>query len=204
MIRSFTRPILNPSRLPAELWPAERKFIKCLGEGKPCEVGNKQVPCEQIIESSDPDKQSNAIRCEVIRFFVYGGDEQNPVMGTNIVLRGAWISGGDALNLVHVCTPYALLFGKCHFDILVRAPRMQCAALYLDGSFLKHGLWGDGLNVDGSVRMGRGFRSNDEVRLVGANIGGNLDCGGGEFHKSEAKKKRAQCRADKNRRACVS
>ena len=189
MIRSLTMPIHNPARLPAQLWPAEQQLVSCLSEGIPCLVGNQKRPSEQIIESSDSGKQPNAIRGEVIRFFVYGGDYHHPVRGTNIVLKGAWISDDkDALNLIHMCTPYALNFERCHFDVLIRAPRMECAALYLDGSLLRKGLWGDGLAVTGSVRMGRGFRADRKVRLVGANIGGNLDCGGGEFNMSDEEK----------------
>jgi hypothetical protein len=39
----------------------------------------------------------------------------------------------------------------------------------------------DGINVRGNVFLRRGFTSEGEVRLLGAQIGGDLDCHGGHF-----------------------
>ena len=83
MIQSLTRPILNPVQLPTALLPAEMKFARCLCEGVPCELG-KVRPNWPIWSSA----QSNVIRAEVIRFFVYGGDENHPVKGTRHFLVG--------------------------------------------------------------------------------------------------------------------
>ena len=38
-----------------------------------------------------------------------------------------------------------------------------------------------------SVNLKSGFFAEDEVRLQGANIGGDLDCGGGKFHNPDGK-----------------
>lgn len=45
-----------------------------------------------------------------------------------------------------------------------------------------YALTADGLRVNGRVAMGRGFRADGEVFIIGAQIGGDLDCGGGEFN----------------------
>ena len=167
--------VRNPARFPTDLNPAEEKFARCLAEGKPCIVGNGELP-EQAIESGEG---ANMVRSEVIRFFAYGGNEENPVLGAEICLLGAWISGN--LNLTHASIPYALMFGKCHFAASVMMLYMKCAALYLNGSCLVQGLLADGLTTKSSVNLRDGFSAKSRVRLLGANIGGSLECVGGKF-----------------------
>ncbi len=45
-----------------------------------------------------------------------------------------------------------------------------------------YALTADGMRVNGRVAMGPGFRANGEVFVIGSQIGGDLDCGGGEFN----------------------
>ena len=171
------QPILNPVKLPADLFPAEAKFARCLAEGIPCEVGNGELPKEGI-ESGD---NANVVRGEVIRFFAYGGNaDSHPVCGAVIALRGAWVFG--ELNLMHANIPYALDLNRCMFPVFVGMTHAKCAALYLNGSHLAQGLIADGLKVKGGVHLRDGFSAEGEVRLLGANVDGNLSCEGGKFH----------------------
>ena len=39
--------------------------------------------------------------------------------------------------------------------------------------------------MEGSVFLRDGFKAEGQVRLLGATIGGNLDCGKGQFTKAE-------------------
>ena len=172
--------IRNPAQLPTDLNPAEKKFARCLAEGKPCVVGNGDFFTprpERGIQSGD---NANMVRSEVIRFFAYGGNEDNPVLGSEIYLQGAWIVGG--LSMTHASIPYALDFRNCHFAASVVMLYMECAALYLQGSCLANGLNADGLTTKGSVNLRESFSAGGEVRLLGANIGGDLDCANGKFH----------------------
>ena len=176
----MTQAILNPVKLQSllPLLPAEEKFARCLGEGKPCQVGNGKLPKpEGRIESGSA---ANVVRPEVIRFFAHGGDPgKRPVRASVIDLQGAWISGD--LDLTHASIPCALLFGNCHFAGSVRMQHAECKALYMDGSHLAKKLKADGLTTKGDVHLRADFSAEGEVRLLGANIGGNLDCGGGKF-----------------------
>ncbi len=43
-------------------------------------------------------------------------------------------------------------------------------------------LTADGIHVGGRFALTSGFRAEGEVFLIGAQIGGDLDCGGGQFH----------------------
>ena len=183
----MTGEIRNPANLPTDLYPAEEKFARCLAAGIPCRVGNGELP-KKGIESGEG---ANLVRSEVIRFFAYGGDGDYPVLGSVINLEGAWISG-ESLVLAHANIPVALDFILCHFDIIVNMQHAECISLYMHGCHLAKGLKGDGLKTKGGVFL-RSLRKNNsgrfsakgEVRLIGASIGGYLDCLGGSFDNSD-------------------
>ena len=176
----MTQGVLNPVKLKSllPLLPAEDKFARCLGEGKPCVVGDGKLP-EKPIESGDT---ANVIRGEVIRFFAYGGGKENgeyPVRGASIELRGAWIPGN--LDLTHANIPYALGFFACYFTVAVKMGFAECKALYMNGSHLALGLAADGLRTRDAVLLREGFVAHGGVALSRARIGGDWDCTQGEF-----------------------
>ena len=160
--------IRNLVKLPTDLNLAEKKFARCLAQGDPCFLGD-----------AVPKDHDNTIREEVICFFVYGGDEENPVLGTRIFLQGARVSG--CLDLTHMEIPYALIFRKCRFDHAVNMRHAECRELDLQGSHLQGGLAGNPLRTKGGVRLSKGFVAKDGVLLSSARIGGALDCSKGEF-----------------------
>ena len=172
----MTGEIRNPAKLPADLNPAEKEFVRCLAAGESCTIGDGKLP-KKAIESGEG---TNVVRGVVIRFFAYGGNEENPVSGPTIYLLGAWISG--ELDLINVNIPYVLRFDNCHFVISVSMLHAKCAALYLSGSCLAQGLFADGLTTKGNMHLWGGCSANNEIRLLNANIGGNLNCSGGKFH----------------------
>ena len=171
----MTQAIHNPIRwsdIRPGMTPAERFFACCLSRGVPCQLG------DAVPQESTP---RNTISADVIRFFAFGGDAEHIVRGAFISLTGAWICREKLLDLTHANIPYALGFYSCHFDLAVEMRHAVCEALYMVGSHLTQGLACDGMNTKGSVYLRGGFVANDEVRLLGANIGGTLDCGGGNF-----------------------
>ena len=178
----MAQPILNPVELPADLFPAEVEFARCLARGIPCTVGNGELP-EEAIQSG---KNANVVRGEVVRFFAYGGDtDKHPIRGAVIALRGAWILG--ELGLMHANIPYALNLYCCRFVGSVVMLHAGCGALCLNGSHLAKGLTADGIATKGDVNLRDGFSADGEVRLLSANVGGNLSCGGGRFHNPKGK-----------------
>ena len=174
--RGMTGEIRNPVKLPVDLNLAEEYFVRCLAEGEPCKIGNGKLPKKGIESGED----ANVVRSEVIRFFAYGGNEDNPVLGPEIYLQGAWVSGD--LDLMHASIPYALVFGDCHFAASVMMQYVECTGLYLSGSSLAKGLKADGLTTKGDVNLDSGFSAEGAVRVPGANIGGDLSCVGGKFN----------------------
>ncbi len=165
---------INPISLPEKLNTAERKFVQCMAEGGKCEIGTKR-PTEAINKGDN----ANVIRADVIRFFVWGGSKDDPIAGNTITLGGAHISG--ALDLVLVSSPYALALIDCRFDAPVKMLHAAFRSLHLNGSYLPHGLNGYGMRIDSDMFMRDGFSAEGEVRLLGADIGGNVDCDGGKF-----------------------
>ena len=154
--------------------------MACLAEGKHCAVGNSKLPGPA--ERIEFGNGANVVRGEVIRFFAYGGNEKNPVLGDMIELHGAWVCG--AFDLTHANISYPLHFNQCHFADYAIMLHAKCDALYLDGSRLTRGLRADGLTTKGNVHLRNVFSIESEVRLLDANIGGDLSCVGGKFHNS--------------------
>ena len=174
----MTVEIRNPVKLPTDLNPAEEKFARCWATGKSCVIGDGKLP-EKAIQSGEG---VNVVRGEVIRFFAYGGNEENSVSVPMVHLLGGWIAGN--LTLKDVKIPYALTFGNCHFDASVAMEHTECVALSLNGSRLAQGLSVDHLTAKGDVNLSENFFSEGGVRLMSASIGGNLNCSGGKFHTS--------------------
>ena len=104
--------IRNPVKLPTDLYPAEEHFTRCLAEGEFCRIGDGELPKEGI----ESGEGANVVRGKVIRFFAFGGNEENPVLGPGICLQGAWISG--IFDLTHTNIPYALLFTNSDYFTL--------------------------------------------------------------------------------------
>jgi hypothetical protein len=72
------------------------------------------------------------------------------------------------------------MFSECAFPDGIDVRHARLRNLYLPGSVVKD-LRGDGVAVDGTVALRSGFVSHGSVRLPGARIGGDLDCGGAKF-----------------------
>jgi hypothetical protein len=62
---------------------------------------------------------------------------------------------------------------------------LNCIGAHLQGLIMRgsrvEGIDGDRARIDGSVHLNDGFLAEGEVRLLGAQIGGSLDCKGGNF-----------------------
>ena len=177
MTAETRNPVNIDSLLP--LLPAEEEFARCLRNGEEYMIGGGSLPDKRIV-GHDSGDIPNVVRGEVIRFFAYGGNQDNPVLGTEIYLQGAWISGN--LILTRASMHYALFFRNCHCDAHVMMSYTECAALYLEGSRLAQGLYADGITTKGNVNLQGGFSAEGKVLLSNADIGGDLNCMGGKFH----------------------
>jgi hypothetical protein len=121
---------------------------------------------------------ANTIRASLIRFLLLGGDANHPVHERGVMAGGAWISG--ALDISHTYCPQRLYLLHCHLASIPYLMAATLPELALDGCALP-GLHADSLVVIGGCYFCKGFIADGEVRLLGADIGGNLECNGGTF-----------------------
>src|SRR3984957_19836720 len=153
-----------------DLNEAEQELLTACFRGELCAFGNDRPG------QSTPQ---NTIRAGFLRFLILGGDAAAPVHEHGMGLRGAWILG--TLDLIGATSTGHVLVTQSWF---VEAPSLFNTrikgTLSFAGSRVK-ALGADGLNSEGSVYLGNGFKAEGEVRLLGAKIGGTLECTNASF-----------------------
>ncbi|WP_374658377.1 hypothetical protein [Inhella sp.] len=89
---------------------------------------------------------------------------------------------GGVLDLGGCSVTGSIALVQSHFEELFFAQDARINGLLaLEGSHLGEGLMADGLQVNSDIVLRNGFVAKGEVRLLGAQIGGNLSCSGGRF-----------------------
>jgi len=153
-----------------DLNQAEEKLRAACYKGEICVLG------DDLPARSTPQ---NTIRAGFLRFMILGGDATAPVHECGVQVQGGWIRG--PLDLSGAESAGDLYLTKCWFDerITLHQARIK-GSLVLAGSRVKE-LAADGLRCEGSVFLRNGFKTEGEVRLLGAKIGGVLDCSNSSF-----------------------
>ena len=95
-----------------------------------------------------------------------------------IAVKRARVDGELILQFARI--PFAFDFWRSAFGEEINLQHAEVRALNLEGTHTR-GIRADGLKVEGSVYFRNGFKTSGEVRLLGARIGGNLDCENGQF-----------------------
>lgn len=154
----------------AKLKPAERKlWVEC-GTGEFVEIGDGELP--------ETDDEAREIRGPILRFFCLGGGICARVHEKGVQLEGAWVT--DVVDLQGCRMERDLGFGNCRFEKPIILRSASVGTLNLHGSVIPS-LVADRLKTRGGVFLRDGFRAEGEVCLVGAKIGGSLDCDNGAF-----------------------
>ena len=163
--------------LPLALTPAEEKVVNAAAAGAVADftAGNEQA--------DDPAQgaawgDGRSVRAEVIYALAVGTNPAWPVHAKGVRIGGAKIVG--ALDFEAATLRCPLLLAGCYIDKPVTLLGATIPALNLHGSHLP-GLNADRVNVRGNVFLSEGFTAKGEVRLLGAQIGGQLACVGGSF-----------------------
>ena len=160
------------------LLPGEEELLAAVARGESCWLGFQRPDSDEA--RADRDRH---IRGPFARFLALGGDDDAPVHAKGIHLAGAVVTGECDLETASaVCS---LFFGNCRFDTAPVLRQARIARLNLQGSFVP-ALAADGANITGDVFLRNGFTAEGEVRLLGASIGGALDCVGGTFSNAGA------------------
>jgi hypothetical protein len=133
--------------------------------------------------SNDPAKadawgHERRVRAEVIRWLCIRPEAAGRVDPQGIQLLGARVAG--PLDLSFATVPFPLGLFQCRVADEVNLMSARLPALYLDGSWTGP-MTADGVIVAGSILLREGFTAEGEVRLLHADIHGNLECSGGRF-----------------------
>lgn len=172
-IRETLQPMLAHGRSLSDFEPlmiAEQMLLHA------CRMGEIAAISELRPEQAT---EQNTVRAGFLRFLLLGGDARAPIHEQGVQLKGSWIEG--ELNLEDSATVSAINCNFCVFTapLILRRSTLP-GGLFLQGSKV-HGIQGDGLATKGSVMLRDGFFASAEVRLVGAQIEGNLECSDGHF-----------------------
>jgi hypothetical protein len=149
----------------------ERVIITRVSEGKRWVREGRRPTAEQL---ADPDfvKKMPVIRAEVIRALCLGernGGAKPDPLGIEII--GDRIIGKLDLSFATIEVPLGLI--ACHFAKQPNFMQANLALLALSGSRLENGFKADRINIHGNLFCHNIF-SHSEIRLLGADIGGDV------------------------------
>jgi hypothetical protein len=148
-----------------QLPPAERKLLEACAKGEPASIDTALRPMRRTDE--------NHIRAQFLRFLVLGGDERAPVHEKGVHICGAWIDGDVDLEACHVTVPITLDW--CYVDGNINLLDAETPCLFLDNSFAKR-IDAKRLRCAGSVHLNNATSVAGGVSMVGAQVGGDIDC----------------------------
>lgn len=131
--------------------------------------------------SNDPSKANEwgderQVHANLIRWLCTDSTAAGLADPRGIRVLGVRIPDILDLSLAKVLLPISLFRCRLMGDVVLTSAELQ--GLYLNGSQTGR-IEADGLTVKGGVFLRSGFFAEGEVRLLGARIGGNLDCSGG-------------------------
>jgi len=163
-----------------QLSEAEAKLLRAAPKGQWAACGPSadfDDPSNDPAKADDwgPERQ---VRAELIRWLCTDREVASRVDPKGIQLLGARITG--SLDLSFASVPFPLWLLRCRLADQVLLISTQLPALYLDGSRTGP-ILADGLSVKGDLFLREGFTAEGEVRLLGAQLSGNLDCSSGTF-----------------------
>ena len=157
------------------LRPAEAELLKALrGEESKAEIDD-----EGFIRISDKTAdavgEAESLRAELIRHLLLSRDSPAPLPERGLRIVGARIDGVLDLEGAELTSDLGLV--RCAFDAAPVLYSARCRSLYFTGSSMP-GLKADRLRCAGGLFLRDGFKAMGMVRLLGAEIGGDLDCDG--------------------------
>jgi len=139
-----------------------------------CRIGEPTVITES--EKADTDY---TIRASFVRFLALGGDAHAPVHEKGVILEGALVHG--ELNLMNAYLPHSLKLNNCQLSNVDLSNSNIHG--FLDFSYCHiECLVGSYMVCSGSVSLINALITIGPADLVGAQIGGNLNCKKGTFY----------------------
>jgi hypothetical protein len=136
-------------------------------------VDGEEIDCTALPEGF------KVIRSDRLRWLLTNPEVSPMVSYRGISIVGATIHG--PLDLSWAKIPFRLSMRQCVLDDTLRLLCSHISSLYLLKSVIKD-LHAEGLVVEGDIYLREDFKSQGEVSLKNAHVGGILDCNKSEFN----------------------
>jgi hypothetical protein len=150
---------------------AETKVVAAARKGQTRIFGTR-------IPATPEEKKQRTVRAGLVRFLVLGGDDASPVHEKGVRIQGAVIDGDLDLGGCTLVGDLSLLNCELAALFLLRGARTR--TIDLSGSCCRD-IDADRVEVSGSIFFRNGFVAAGAVRLLLADITGNLVCDGAYF-----------------------
>jgi hypothetical protein len=125
--------------------------------------------------------EDRSIRAELVRWICVDACAKALVDPQGVQVFGARISG--VVDLSSVTVPFPVTLRNCRLTDGLNVGSTRISELDLQGACVES-IYAYRLRVDGSVFFRNGFCAVGEVRILGAEIGGNVECDGGAFERA--------------------
>jgi hypothetical protein len=163
-----------------QLSRAESILLLHAPRGLPAPCGPSPDPNDPANDPSKADEwgSERQVHAELIRWLCRDLAAARCIDPKGIQLVAAKIIG--PLDLSFCTVRFPLFLFRCCVTEEINVRSASLPGLFLNGSSVQS-ISADGMHVEGNVDLLGGFTAHGEVRLLGAQIGGNLDCSGGTF-----------------------
>jgi len=166
-----------------ELTDAEKKLFKATANGELADYSAEKEEDNDPAGAKDWD-DSRTLKADRIAWLCTDKQASELVTHKGIKIKGARIDGELDLAFARISFPFYLWI--CFIPEKMNLRHCELHALYLIGTHTR-AIFADGIKVTGDVFLRDGFKSEGEVRLLGAEIGRNLECSSGHFINPEGK-----------------
>jgi hypothetical protein len=157
-----------------KLSEAEERLVRAAPEGEVATCG----PNSDDKSPANDWESEREIRAELMRWLCVDREASKRIDPRGIQVYAAKIT--NKLDLSRATVPFPLRFSRCRLATDADLSYVTIPELNLDGSSTGS-LRANGADVRGNVFLRDGFSADGEVALMGAQIGGNLECRGGTF-----------------------
>jgi hypothetical protein len=183
---------IDPPRTPADdlkdlarirfrrpLREAENKLLRAAAAGDVAVCGPEQGDAlGEVARGRAKGTLRGRIDARVIRWLCVDPRASRHIDPKGIQVYGASIEGELDLSFTNI--PFPVSLQQCAIEGQILLISAQLPTLHLGGSRV-NSISADGVIVRGSVFLRDRFQANGEVSLIGAQIGGSLECGSGKF-----------------------
>ncbi len=179
-----------PEHLKEEITPAEERLIEAVQKGNPVDFrsGDKEIDKH---ENADKWGNERIISSEILYWLCTNLDAIQNIHTKGIRFVGAKITGN--IDFEGVSIPHILVVTHCFFDEGISLVDAKTKTINLSGSHIQFFI-ADRANIEGTLFL-KNVITKGGVRLVGANINGNLVCteasfenGSSDFYADKFKK----------------